>query len=151
MSNTPRYLHCIFADDIRQEISGKQTVVGMYQGGMTVHGPLPVNLPKFQVMALLRIPNTEPVTSLKLTVLMNTAVIAEIEVPRQALPDRDLALPDQKGYIFQIAIELVPLSIEGSGKLQVHALINGEDTLEGNPLHITHQPDSTTEPKLPAA
>jgi len=146
MSNNLRYLHCIFADDIRQEVSGKQIVVGMYQGGMSVRGPLPANLPKLQVMALLNIPRTDSVASLKLTVLMNTTVMAEIDVPRQALPNRDQTPPDLKGHILQIAIELVPFAVEGSGKLQVHALINGSEILEGNTLHITHEPDSPSEP-----
>lgn len=151
MSNNPRYLHCIFADDIRQEASGKQIVVGMYQGGMSVRGRLPVKLPKLQVLALLHIPRTESVTSLKLTVLMNSANIAEIDAPHIALPARDQVPPDRMGYILQVAIELVPFTVEGSGKLQVHALINGSETLEGNTLHITHEPDSATEPISPAA
>jgi hypothetical protein len=35
-----------FCDDIRQEVAGKSTLVGVYGPEMTVFGTLPTNLPK---------------------------------------------------------------------------------------------------------
>lgn len=39
--------HTIFCDDIRAEIGGKTTFVGVYDGVMIVHGDFPFLLPKF--------------------------------------------------------------------------------------------------------
>jgi len=136
MTNNPLYLHCIFADDIRQEASGKQIVVGMYQGGMNINHPLPVNLPQLYVMALLHIPHGEPLESLKVTVRWNEKTLAELEMPADSLPTASHTSPDHTGSIIQLVIELVPFLVDSSGKLQVQALINGEQTLEGNTLHV---------------
>jgi hypothetical protein len=37
----------IFCDDIRQEIGGKISLIGIYYGIMYIHGPFPATLPKF--------------------------------------------------------------------------------------------------------
>lgn len=36
----------IFCDDIREEVSGKTTYVGVYDGEMQLHAPLPGTIPK---------------------------------------------------------------------------------------------------------
>ena len=41
--------HTIFCDDIRFEVDGKFTYVGVYQGTMYVHAVFPVTLPKFAI------------------------------------------------------------------------------------------------------
>jgi len=38
--------YTIFCDDIRQEVTGKLILIGVYQGLMTVHGTFPVTLPR---------------------------------------------------------------------------------------------------------
>jgi hypothetical protein len=37
----------IFCDDIRDELGGKTSVIGIYSGAMLIHAPFPVALPKF--------------------------------------------------------------------------------------------------------
>jgi hypothetical protein len=41
--------HAIFCDDIRMEVDGKMTFVGVYRGRMYVHGSFPFTLPKFGI------------------------------------------------------------------------------------------------------
>lgn len=44
------YGYTLFCDDIRQEIGGKFSYIGVYGGGfMFIHGPFPVTLPKLCV------------------------------------------------------------------------------------------------------
>src|SRR4030095_11746465 len=38
--------HTIFCDDIRQEVGGKFSYIGVYSGQMIIHGTCPVTLPK---------------------------------------------------------------------------------------------------------
>lgn len=38
--------HTIFCDDIRQEVSGKLILIGVYQGIMLIHGAFPITLPR---------------------------------------------------------------------------------------------------------
>src|SRR5579864_3625715 len=61
--STP-YGHTIFCDDIRFEINGKVTLVGIYAGDMVFGRELPATLPKFCLrIAYTERPNesTEPV------------------------------------------------------------------------------------------
>jgi hypothetical protein len=37
----------IFCDDIRDEVSGKISLIGIYHSLMVIHGPFPATLPKF--------------------------------------------------------------------------------------------------------
>jgi hypothetical protein len=39
--------HTVFCDDIRAEINGKLSIVGMYSGVMGIEGDLPASIPKF--------------------------------------------------------------------------------------------------------
>lgn len=43
--STP-YGHTIFCDDVRQEIGGKTSLMGIYKGTLVVQGPAPVTLPR---------------------------------------------------------------------------------------------------------
>jgi hypothetical protein len=45
--------HTIFCDDIRNEVDGKVTYVGVYNGSMIVNGAFPFTLAKFAVSATL--------------------------------------------------------------------------------------------------
>jgi hypothetical protein len=38
--------HTLFCDDIRNEVGGKTTYVGVYQANLFIHGPLPFVMPK---------------------------------------------------------------------------------------------------------
>jgi hypothetical protein len=41
------YGYTIFCDDVRQELGGKISFIGVYSGTMFVHGEFPLTLPKF--------------------------------------------------------------------------------------------------------
>jgi hypothetical protein len=47
------YGHVIFCDDVRREIDGKLTLVGVYNGNLTVFGGFPAVLPKLCVVTWL--------------------------------------------------------------------------------------------------
>jgi hypothetical protein len=42
--------HTVFCDDIRPEMGGKYSLMGVYQGVMYIHGQFPFTLPKFGLM-----------------------------------------------------------------------------------------------------
>lgn len=47
LSSPDVYGFTLFCDDIRQEVDGKLTYIGVYSADMVVHVPFPVTLPKF--------------------------------------------------------------------------------------------------------
>ena len=44
--NAPRVAYCLFCDDIRQEVGGKTSLIGIYHGDITFNAPKPVAYPK---------------------------------------------------------------------------------------------------------
>ena len=49
VKNPDVYGHVLFCDDIRSEVDGKVTYVGVYTARMRIHVPFPVLLPKFGI------------------------------------------------------------------------------------------------------
>lgn len=49
----PRVAHCIFCDDIRLELGGKYSIMGIYSGQMFVASSPPATLPRFGIVAWL--------------------------------------------------------------------------------------------------
>lgn len=78
--------YAIFCDDVRQEVSGKISVIGMYTGEMTAYGATPLSVATFCVLIVYREePPKEPKT-IELKILKegtSSEVIfsGEVEIP----------------------------------------------------------------------
>lgn len=141
MNTRARYLHCIYADDVRQEASGKMLIVGMYPGDMQV-GKLPATLPQLAVIATLSMPreadtSPESLRSLKLVLSYDDKELVAIDAPVEVLPASQ-APPDTDaiGYMVQMVVQVAPLVLETEAKIRVSAIINGSETLAGNSLKV---------------
>ena len=44
--NAPRVFYCLFCDDIRREVGGKTSLIGIYHGDIKFNSPKPVVYPK---------------------------------------------------------------------------------------------------------
>ena len=63
------YGHVVFCDDVRQEIDGKLTLVGVYNSNLTVFGGFPAVLPKLCVVVWLNGPLANFLTCTKITLV----------------------------------------------------------------------------------
>jgi len=54
MSEAP-YLFCLYAEEVRQEVSGQTSIIGVFQGGLRV-AAVPTHLPKLAIVANLPLP-----------------------------------------------------------------------------------------------
>ena len=64
-----RYVHATYCDDIRQEVGGKLTLVGVYNGSLLVPS-FPVVLPKLCLALQVVTAVSEPLKDLTFRVLM---------------------------------------------------------------------------------
>lgn len=121
-----RYIHAIFCDDVRTEIGGKLSLMGLYQGSMNLIAEnLPVIVPKMCVVIEARAQSIHPFKKLTVRVLLEDKLLAEAVCPQEnLLPASDGAEPTYltNGFIFSIQ----PFVVEGSGTLKVRV-----DTEEG--------------------
>lgn len=138
-----RYAHATYCDDIRQELGGKLTLVGVYSGSLLVPS-FPVTLPKLCLVLQIVTAADSPLKGLKIRVLMDEAVIAEGELPEGDLeegfaavaadsddstPEADLRFLLGAHFIFS------PIKFEGPGAIRIR--IETEDgEMKANALRI---------------
>lgn len=142
-----RYVFCQYCDDIRDEVGGKVSLMGMYQGGMTITGPVPHILPKLVISASIATPVSTPFEDLRIEVVHGEHSIQTIDIPADDLKNGFAAHKDGSTmFALQMIMVLQPLVVPTSGKLFVRVHTNGT-TLDSNPLHI----QVMNSPPLPAS
>lgn len=128
------YGYTIFCDDVRLEIGGKYSLMGVYSGVMYVSGTFPVRLPKFFVStAILIFPKDLPVKEMELLIFWpgneddDAPDICEVVPPDQIqLPESDLCdFSEGKCLRWQAHIGFAPLVLNTAGKIKVRAKLNG--------------------------
>ena len=107
------YGHTIFCEDIRQETTGKVTLIGVYTDHMVVHGTFPVLLPKFGLWIQY---NQRPDHFMR-------PVIFAIFLPED--PD------DQPSIELQVPDEQIDAAIANSGSLKKNVSLS-----EKNPVFV---------------
>jgi hypothetical protein len=135
-----RHLSVIYADDLRQEIDGKITIVGMYQTQMLVPA-FPITLPKLAVLMTAVTPAEQPFGKVTLQLLKDSEILQNIEMD---LSGQDIPLPkSDAGGIptmeLQFANIISPLQLDGPCKLKAR-LVTELGTIAGRPLTITAAP-----------
>lgn len=86
----------IFCDDVRYEIAGKQSFIGVYNSEMTVFGQAPATLPMLCAVINLIIPNSLPVEKAVLQLKSKSEdddevilMEGDIELPADRIPVND--------------------------------------------------------------
>ena len=136
MFNTP-YLFCLYAEDVRQEMTGQMSIIGVFQGGLRIPS-VPAHLPKLAIIANLRMPSDKAPNSVKLEVYRDGEVLQTIDPPSEFF-QTIIQLPDQgleEGYTMQFIVGFSGFPVSAAGKLEVCATVDGL-TLHGNSLAIT--------------
>jgi hypothetical protein len=134
-------LSAIYCDDIRQEINGKASLMGVY-GTEMLFPEFPVIAPKFCVHVSLRFPaNQRPTESLQINLLKDDEVIGSIAIdketlqsPRQSPATKDL--PEEERILtLQGMLVFTPFSVDAPCKIKMRADFDGKE-LRGNGLII---------------
>lgn len=136
----PRYLSVLFADDIRQEVDGKVTIVGVYQAKM-LFPQLPAVLPKLAVVMTAVTPADRPFEKLVFGLYkddeelqscgMDIAAQNETEIAATASPTNGTPMIE-----VQFGVILGPLNIEGPCVLRTRVETES-GILAGRSLEIT--------------
>lgn len=81
-----RFVYATYCDDVRLEINGKTSLIGVYANAMFVQG-FPTNLMKLCVVVNALTPPDRPFNGFKISALFNNKAIAEMEVPLAQLQE----------------------------------------------------------------
>lgn len=131
-----RFVQVQFCDDIRHEVSNKFSLIGCYAADLIVDR-MPALLPKLCMQVLISTPITKRFQSLKIKTLINHELLAELEVPSEALAaSTDPNAPEgaTRSTIAAVMV-LSPFAVAEPGLLRVEVETESE-TLVGNRLWL---------------
>jgi hypothetical protein len=143
----------IFCDDIRQELYGKVTYVGIYAGGeLHVHSPFPVLVPKLAIAVTYYERRGESGEPVSITVQLPWDA-PDTPAIRMALPAEQLrevpmvpdAAPDDFLMVATIFLSLSPFQIQSEGRIKVRAW-RGADEVRLGSLMIRSSLSSNASP-----
>jgi hypothetical protein len=136
-----RYIHVTYCDDIREEVGGKHSYMGIYRSKLLVP-EMPIVLPKLCIVVSLSTPVNRPFKSLSLSVLQNEVTLVHSEFADSLQADQakaaQMIAPEdmEQGRLFAaFPIQFAPFIIQGPMKLRIHLIADGEE-LKGEGLNV---------------
>lgn len=141
----PRHVETLFCDDIRHEVGGKLSFIGVYSAVLFV-STFPITLPKLCLFVKVVTPVDQPLRVLKLRILRNEETLQEIafdEMQLAAASDSaEEMTEDQKNeqiHIVQFLVAFSPIQFDEPCILRVH--VQTEDgELRGMALKVEQAP-----------
>jgi hypothetical protein len=139
--------YCTFCEDIRQEISGKQTFVGVIPGSeLTILGPLPAVVGKFCISVMFRQRFSDSLEMVSIEVHLpgddddKPSMKAEFsleEAVAKMPPPSDI---DDPFIGIGMKFEFHPLELKSEGRIQVSAVKGGKRYRIGSLKVISRPP-----------
>ena len=149
--------YTIFCDDLRQEVSGKVTIVGAYSGGMQIVAEGPISLPRFAAMVLLWTDPAAPRKGLVLKLMFETddGEIEEVFSADFSAEQLGTATLDPQGSTDHIElrsmVQLANVQISRSGRFKVRFYDQSDEIRVGTLRVLISPPEGSrpenTEPK----
>ena len=151
-----RFGHSIFCDDIRNEVGGKLSFIGCYNGVIFVPPEFPLVIPRFCIHLQIFSPAQKPYSSIVARCYAPSvdAPILEmpVETPEQHEQQALLAglEKERSAPLYIVAatsLIFTPLRILSTGLLRVRAMIDGEnEELRLGSIRVEVRPDDLTGP-----
>lgn len=132
----------IYCDDIRSEIGGKQSYMGVYNSDLLVQD-FPAQLEKLWIQVTVRLPLDTKAENLTVIVLKNDESIADIPLPEGQLQSMRamVAAASLDGPLAgqslgcHIALQFPNLQMSEPGVIRLRAIVDGVE-VKGNALRI---------------
>lgn len=118
----------VFCDDIREEVGGKASLIGVYMGGMLVHSPFPAAIPRFGIAISLWQRHAKFVPNVELRIYLpgddddKPSIISHAEAGGGTVPE---ASEENSYLVMRANLTMTNLVLKRAGKIKVRALING--------------------------
>lgn len=141
----PRHVETLFCDDIRHEVGGKLSFIGVYSGGLFVPA-FPATLPKLCLSVKIVTPADEPLRELSLRILRDEETLQEIALDEEQLAAASDSAEEmtegQRNERVQMAqFMLVFSTIQFDGPCTLRVRVQTEDgELRGMALKVDQAP-----------
>jgi hypothetical protein len=137
-----RFAHAIYCDDIRNEVNGKHSLMGIF-GNLMYLGGFPAMLPKLCAVITASTPTDRPFDSITFTGTMDGAVVFEMGLDKDQMEQMRKSggvIDDPKGFEAKAMVVLSPLHLAGPTKLEITIVADGENIPCGG-LQISQAPE----------
>lgn len=118
----------IFCDDVRREVGGKLTFIGVYQSALYA-GSMPGVIPQLFCVLYFRYPLTRHSSDVEFKIFSDERLLASKKA--HPLPPIDSIDPSHKVATATAVFQFVPFEIVGPGLLRARAYIDGEEVRAG--------------------
>jgi len=137
-----RHIQTIFCDDIRHELGGKLSYIGVYSGHLFVPA-FPVTLPKLCLALSVITPASQPFRKLELRIFKDDELLAEGVLDEAKLSEIIEATEEENGnsatesriQALNSLFVFSPFQIDGPCRLRVRAVTESEE-LKGLALSV---------------
>lgn len=137
-----RHVQTIFCDDIRHEVGGKLSYIGVYSGHLFVPS-FPVTLPKLCLALSVLTPASQPFQKLELRIFKDDEQIAEgildeaqlSEIIETTAEGNGNLAAEERVQVLNSLFMFSPFQIDGPCRLRVRALTESEE-LKGLALSV---------------
>ncbi len=148
MSAVVRSIGGIFCDDVRQEVTGKLTLVGCYTDSMVV-AKFPATIPRLCVLVRIITPATKPFKEVKVRILQDDEVLVDVDIPAGEY-EVEVKTPQEDGamHVLHAQFALGPLGFTKYSTLRVRAVLDGTE-VRGLALRVVDR-SSLPPPQTPA-
>lgn len=140
-----RYAYSVFCDDIRQEINGKITMVGIYTDRLLVTS-LPTVLPKLCLALSIATDKSRMFEDLSVIGTFGADEVFKIELQKEQIQNIVAQAPKSenpaKFFTVQLNAILTPFQLQRTGKLTIEVIADGEK-LECGGLEMALAPPGT--------
>ncbi len=143
---TARHVETLFCDDIRQEVAGKVSFIGVYSSNLFVQG-FPVVLPKLCLAVKLVAAADDQMDRIRLHVLKDEELVREMIVDEQQLAAASDTAEDgpndAESHQFQVTqffVVFSPMHFESPCTLRVRMQVDDQE-MHGVGLAVAKSPD----------
>lgn len=145
-----RHVQTIFCDDIRHELGGKLSYIGVYSGHLFVPG-FPVTLPKLCLALSVITPASQPFKKLELRIFKDDELLAEgildeailSEIIEATAEENGISAIEERVQVLNSLFVFSPFQIDGPCRLRVRAVTKSEE-LKGLALSVSQAANTDT-------
>jgi hypothetical protein len=144
----------LFADDLRDEVGGKQSVMGLYQHDLILTAPsLPVMLPKLVILIMYYEKAGAISSDLRFRIEIpefseGQSPVSDIPVRRIDLPNPSLGKSDDESeaiFHFRIPVIASPFPVLATGPIKVRCHYDDGQVLRLGRLNLIHRPEKKSQ------
>ncbi|WP_155274241.1 DUF6941 family protein [Pseudomonas chlororaphis] len=123
-----RHAYSLFCDDVRHEVNGKTSLIGVVSSLLYVSS-FPCVIPKLYVLITAMTGRDDPFKSLSFKVLVGEETAFDVALGEdeiQQISQGQGLIEDPKGFSAQAMVMISPLNLQGPSKIKVFVVADGE-------------------------